>query len=192
LLALTLSACGTPSAHAGADGASDDGGVFVDDASGCTAVIEGHADEGFNHIACAGPTSYGTVPPSSGNHFPKWPDYKIYDQPIPWGNLVHALEHGGVDIVYNCPDGCADEVARAQAFIAALPADPLCTTPDVRRVILAPDPTLPADVRWAASAWTWTLRASCFSETAFASFVRDHYGHGPEPTCAELHAALCP
>ena len=44
-------------------------------------------------------------------------------------------------------------------------------------MILAPDPTLP--VRWAASAWTWTLRADCFDETAFRQFYADHYDHGP-------------
>ena len=73
-----------------------------------------------------------------------------------------------------------------------MPIDSFCEAPDSRRVILAPDPTLPSDVRWAASAWTWTLRAPCFSEDAFATFVSDHYGHGREATCVELHAPLCP
>jgi hypothetical protein len=44
-------------------------------------------------------------------------------------------------------------------------------------VILAPDPTL--DVRWAAAAWTWTLRADCFDQTAVAKFVADHLGTNP-------------
>ena len=88
---------------------------------------------------------------------------------------MHGLEHGAVEIVYNCgSEGCPDEVARAQAFIDGLPLDsPGC--PSTRRVILAPDPTLP--VRWAATAWTWTLRADCFDETAFNQFYVDHYDH---------------
>jgi hypothetical protein len=24
---------------------------------------------------------------------------------VPWGFLVHCLEHGAIDIVYNCADG---------------------------------------------------------------------------------------
>jgi hypothetical protein len=175
-------------AEAPADGG--DGG----DATACSAVIESHPQEGFDHIAdCHSTPTYGTNPPSSGNHFNTWADFHTYTQPIPWGHLVHSLEHGAIVIVYNCPDGCPDEVAHAQAFIDNLPVDPLCTEPDPRRVILAPDPML--DVRWAASAWTWTLRATCFHDEAFAAFARDHYGMGREPLCNELGlqpSQLCP
>jgi hypothetical protein len=207
---------GGPAAVDGADGADDggvtDGGDLVDPAAvalcgagpaagptsmftgdgGCMAVIEHHPVEGCTHISCPAVLSYRTSPPSSGNHYPVWPDYHTYAEPVPWGNLVHALEHGAVDIVYNCPEGCADEVAAAQALIDALPIDPLCSGSDRRRVILAPDPTL--DTRWAAAAWTWTLRADCFLPDAFAAFARDHYGQGREGTCAELGlqgALLC-
>lgn len=159
----------------------------------CSGVIASHADEGAFHIACTTPTSFGTTPPSSGNHYDVWPDFHAYSTPLPWGNLMHAMEHGAVVVVYNCPGGCPDEVARAQAVIDAQPADPLCTAPDVRRVILAPDPTL--DVRWAAAAWTWTLRADCFDERLFGGFIADHYGQGLEATCYELHyepSQFCP
>ena len=71
-------------------------------------------------------------------------------------------------------------VARAQALIDALPAD--CGTPP-RRIVMLPNPDL--DVRFAASAWGFTLKADCFDSTAFASFVADHYGHGPEAVCSD-------
>src|SRR5262249_46340192 len=147
------------------------------DGAQCTAIIEQHPEEGFNHIPCTSATNYQTVPPSSGNHFGCWPEYRTFDVPVPWGNLVHGLEHGAVIFVYNCgASGCADEVGRAQALIDTLPPDPSCGTS--RRLILAPDPTLP--VRWAATAWTWTLQADCFDATAFALFYTDHVGHGRE------------
>ena len=160
------------------------------DGASCAAVIESHPEEGFTHIPCTSPTTYLTDPPSSGNHYPIWAAYQTYDAPIPWGNLVHNLEHGAIDIVYNCPAGCADEVAQVQAWINALPPDPTCGT---NRIILAPDPTL--DVRFAASAWTWTLRADCFDATAFTQFFNDHYGRGRELVCAggpSTLAGLCP
>ena len=65
----------------------------------CPVVVEQHPDEGASHIPCTSPATYLTEPPSSGNHYPTWPDYKVYDQPIRWGHLVHAMEHGGVVIV---------------------------------------------------------------------------------------------
>ena len=96
---------------------------------------------------------------------------------------MHALEHGAIVVVYNCPGGCADELAAAQAWIDALPPEP-ATSPcagDAPRVILAPDPTL--DVRWAATAWTWTLRACSFDAPMFRSFFDAHYGQGRETVC---------
>ncbi len=164
-----------------------DGGVDASDGGGdaqgtdgprCTVLVEQHADEGAQHIPCTSPADYISKPPSSGNHYPVWPDFKTYDQPIRWGHLVHAMEHGGVVVAYNCPDGCADELARAQAFMAAGPPDPQCSTP---RVILVPDPSL--EVRWAAAAWTWTLNADCFDEPTFLKFVADHLGHSSESIC---------
>jgi hypothetical protein len=160
------------------------------DGGACTAVVAQHPEEGFQHLTCPAPLAFGTVPPSSGNHYGEWADFHTYPSPVHWGNLMHSMEHGAVVIVYNCPGGCPDEVSAAQVFIDNLPADPLCTDVDARRVILAPDPTL--DVRWAAAAWTWTLRADCFDHDAFAAFVRDHYAQGRENFCTELHTALCP
>lgn len=127
------------------------------------------------------PTSYGTVPPSSGPHYPIWPVYKTYAQPVPWGFLVHGLEHGAVEVIYNCPGGCPTEVAAAQAWIDSLPAaDPTCPG-EKPRVILVPDPTL--DVRWAAAAWTWTLRWCAFDAPMFQQFFNDHYNMTYEMIC---------
>ena len=150
----------------------------VADGGTCASIVESHPDEGAQHIACTSPATYLSEPPSSGNHYPVWAAYQSYAAPVPWGNLVHSLEHGAVVIVYNCPGGCPDEVAGAQAWIDALPPDPVCGD---NRVVLAPNPTLP--VRWAASAWTWTLRADCFDDAAFTQFFTDHYDHGLEVIC---------
>lgn len=171
----------------GSGGTGGAGGQIPVDGSQCTATIQSHADEGASHVTCTTPTSYQSSPPSSGNHYPKWAAFQTYASPVPWGNLVHAMEHGAVVIVYNCPDGCAGEVAQAQALIDAT-VDPLCGS--ARRMILAPDPTL--DVRWAAAAWTWTLRAECFEEAAFRMFVAQHLGNGLEAICAGGYTELCP
>ncbi|HVZ71996.1 MAG TPA: DUF3105 domain-containing protein [Polyangia bacterium] len=184
--------------HVGSTGGS--GGVAA-----CVPVVASHTDEGAQHVSCTPPPVYGTNPPSSGNHYPVWADYKTYTTPLPWGHLVHSLEHGAVILVYNCPDGCADEVARAQALIDTLPpvdgqaggvgplalgqADPTCEAPTKRRLILAPDPHL--DVRWAATAWTWTLKSSCFDEASFAAFIKAHYGQTYEDFCTEVHPTFC-
>ena len=159
-----------------------DGGTI--DGAACTTTIQQQAEEGYLHISCTDQATYLTNPPSSGNHYPCWAAYQSYDAPIPWGNLVHSLEHGAVIIVYNCPDGCPDDVANIQSFIAGLPLDTDCApTLGKNRVISMPDPTL--DVRFAATAWGWTLRSDCFDPAAFQQFYDAHYDHGREIICSD-------
>lgn len=195
-----LAACERPPLSPTFDAAAGDradSGTLVVEGGQCTSTIQRHADEGFVHISCTKPTDYQTDPPSSGNHYSCWAAYQTYAAPIPWGNLVHSLEHGAMVIVYNCPEGCDDDVASIQSFIDGLPLDEDCAPSLGRnRIILMPDPML--DVRFAASAWTWTLRADCFDPGAFRQFFNDHYDHGRELICsngwqpAQLCSDICP
>jgi hypothetical protein len=138
--------------------------------------------------------AYSTNPPSGGNHYAVWAAFQTYDYPVPVGYVVHDLEHGAIALWYNCPEGCADEVAEVQAFIDSQPEDPLCDGRSaVRRALLVPNPALPS--RWAASAWGYALTADCFDEAEFGTFYTSHYGQGPEQTCADnqvIPANACP
>jgi hypothetical protein len=156
----------------------------------CAAVVQQQGIEGANHVAVCTVIEYGTNPPSSGDHYPPpyWAAYKTYASPVPEGFWVHDLEHGAVVLTYNCAVGqgdateCAAEVAAAQKMIDALPPDPVCVQLGIsRRTVMTPDPKL--DVRFAASAWGWTLRANCFDVTAFRDFALAHYDMGPESLC---------
>ncbi len=121
-------------------------------------------------------------PPAGGPHYSSWANFQTYDFPIARGYVIHAMEHGAVVFYYNCPEGCADEVAEVQALIDAQPEDVLCYgTASQRRAVLLPDPTL--DVRWAMSAWGFTLRASCVDTAAFGKFYGEHYAMAPENFC---------
>jgi hypothetical protein len=158
------------------DGASSPSG----DGGACNVVVESQPNGGHLHTPDCTPVTYDSNPPSSGTHYPDWAMYKTYLAPVPWGFLVHDLEHGAVVLSYNCPDGCKDEVAQAQALLDALPPDRACGNSRMRTV-LVPEPDL--TVRWAASAWTWTLRADCFDSPAFAAFITAHY-QGPDTEAA--------
>ena len=169
------------------DDARIDNEVADADGGGCQIVVAQHPDEGAWHLGqctvagceCA-PTTYLTNPPSSGNHYPIWADYKIYGKPVPWGYLVHDLEHGAVVISYRCPAaGCSVDLTAVRAFVDGLAPDNVCLSRKLITVV--PDPDL--DVAFAASAWTWTLRASCFDAAAFGDFIDQHYAHGLERIC---------
>jgi hypothetical protein len=170
----------------GVSGAPSEGGAPVlggagaggADADACGVVAAEHALASGVHVTACSDIAYATNPPSSGEHYPTWADYGVYDFALPRGYWVHNLEHGSVVVSYNCEDGCAEELAAAKTWLAALAPDALCAgqTP---RVLLVPDPLL--DVRWAASAWGWTLRADCFDVEAFSDFYLSHAGKPPAP-----------
>lgn len=152
----------------------------------CSAAAQQHPIEGFSHVPVCSPVSFATRPPSSGDHYPIWAAYQSYSSAVPEGFWVHDLEHGAIVITYNCPGGCASDVAAAQAFIDAQPDDPMCdpSAGDPRvRLVMTPDPGL--DVKFAASAWGWTLRADCFDASAFGAFTAAHYGQGREAVCGQ-------
>jgi Protein of unknown function (DUF3105) len=186
-LAVVLAACGGSGVKTPPPAPTDGAPSIIDgtvDGAACQSVIEMHPDEGALHLPCTEATQYQTNPPSSGNHYNCWAAYQTYTTPIPWGNLVHSLEHGAIVMTYNCPDGCAADVAAMQAFIDAQPLDPQCGGAlGKNRLILVPDPDL--DVRFAASSWGWTLKADCFDPAAFQQFFNDHYDHGREVICTD-------
>lgn len=151
----------------------------------CGAVVQQQAIEGRVHIPVCSAVEYGTKPPSSGNHYPVWAAYGVYTAPVPEGYWVHNLEHGTIVISYNCT-GCENDIAAAATMLSGLPNDPECVSLGegvFRRSLMTPDPYL--DVPFAASAWGWTLRASCFDADAFQAFALAHYNQGPEDLCEQ-------
>lgn len=163
-----------------------DGGGCVgsssSDGSTCSTRITQYPPVASPHVDLCSDVTYGSNPPTSGPHYPTWAAYTTFDFAVPPGFWVHDLEHGGVVVTYNCPDGCADDVASLQAFLDARPADPLCDPPVHARIVVTPDPDL--DARFAASAWGWALESDHFDLDALGAFLDAHYGHAPENTCA--------
>jgi hypothetical protein len=189
-LAVACLSCGCGSGTGGQEG---DAGYAPSALMGsCAAVLQQHPIEGQAHVNVCSVVDYGTDPPSSGNHYGIWAAYKIYPAPIPEGFWVHDLEHGAVVLTYNCASGrgdqasCDADVAAATAMLSSLPDDPACDALGQgvkRRNVMTPDPAL--DVRFAASAWGWTLKANCFDAAVFEAFEKAHYGQAPEDLCQD-------
>ncbi len=156
-------------------------------------TIESPPASAFHELECSD-VVYSTNPPSGGDHYQVWAAFQSYDVPVPAGFLVHALEHGAVVFWYHCPEGCTDEVATVENFIAGLPEDPLCDgATAARRAVLVPYPELAS--RWAVSAWGHALTADCFDEGVFTDFYTAHVGRAPENFCNDGQtnvATRCP
>src|SRR6478735_5230119 len=169
----------------GSAGVSGGGGDSTGTAgsAACAEELLTFSDPNAQHVSLCSAITYPMNPPVYGDHYPVWAAYKSYSFAVPLGFLVHNLEHGAVVLLYNCPEGCADEVAAAQVFLDGLPMDPRCTAEVKHQTVLSPDPTLPS--RWAAVAWGHSLTAGCFDAGAFRGFYDANVAHGPEDICAD-------
>ena len=139
------------------------------------------------HVPIGTDITWDSNPPSSGSHYPIWAAYQAYTSPVPRGYYVHDEEHGGIILLYNCPDdgGCPDVAAALQSVSDAIPDDPLCAAAGqgVRvRTVITPDPLI--DVPVAAAAWGWVYKAQCVDLPTLTAFALQHYGQGPEVLCA--------
>jgi hypothetical protein len=138
------------------------------------------------HVVNNEGVQYTSNPPSSGPHCAQTVAYSGFDQPVSSCYWLHNLEHGGIVVLYNCPDGCNDIRQRIGQFLANV-TDPDCQ--GTKRVIIAPEPTL--DVKVAVVAWGYTWKSNCLdvgARTAMEAFANARIGsrgEAPEKT-------LCP
>ena len=127
------------------------------------------ATQGRDHVAPGQPhPEYSTSPATSGWHYdlPFAPvDWDIYDEHIEDEYLIHNLEHGGIGIHYNCPDGC-DELVRDLSRIADR------ALAENLKVVLSPYPDMPT--RIALTAWTFLDAFDEFDEDRIIEFIESH------------------
>ncbi len=116
--------------------------------------LEGHID-------------YAFTPPAGGAHNACWYDWGIFDHPVPEERFLHNQEHGGVIFLYNCPDGCEDELATLSEYVEGIDL-----------AILAPYPKM----RWrfAVSAWEYRTMMNCLDMNMIEEFYDMHRDNGPE------------
>jgi len=181
------------SGQGGWGGAGGAGGAVGGDSDGCS-TSNGACKltsctvpiAGAQHTAPCTVLEYASNPPTSGTHYEVWAAYEIYDQPVPRGFLVHALEHSAVVLSYNCSLAeqagldCGSLIAELARFSDEWPADPLCSATR-HRLVVTPDPLL--DAPFAAAAWGYYLKGDCFDAEQVASFVEEHYGDTYENIC---------
>lgn len=150
----------------------------------CTVYTAREPSEARNHVEPCTPLAY-ELPPAGGPHYSQWAAFGTYEAPVPWGFLVHAMEHGAVVLAYRCAEGAECDAIRRElaAIVEARPPDALCRGDARIRYVLAPAP----DLEWpiAVLAWEHLYTATCLDRSSIEAFVEAHYGRAPEDTCAE-------
>jgi hypothetical protein len=166
-------------------------------------------DLGRDHVSVEqfAATTFNSNPQTSGPHLPTWVKPGIYEEPQHDGELIHALEHGYINISYNCEEGNGLQNASPSANLGqaevttgspsttlrtgAVNESDACKTlvgqlEDIARkkklfkLIVVPRPTL--DTTLALTAWTYVDKFDEFDAARIERFIDYHRDHGPEKT----------
>ena len=167
----SLLGCGDDGEARDASMLADGGGVAdLADASCPAEVSEEHfPDAGSMHVSRDQDSklTYADPPPTGGTHSECWADFGVYSEELEDARWVHNLEHGGIVLLYRCPDGCPEEVAQLEAFVKSHP-----------RTILTPYAALPT--RFGAVAWEYRLLNPGFDLPSIDRFYTEHFRKGRE------------
>lgn len=149
----------------------------------CTVYTARENVTAFNHEFVCSELTHTSYPPVGGNHYPIWAAFQEYDAPVPWGFLLHSLEHGAVVVAYRCEDEASCTLAdELRAILDERPDDSLCAGHGSRnRMILVPDPELSEPI--AAVSWGRMYTATCLDAESLHAFIDVAYGNAREDLC---------
>lgn len=142
-------------------------------AAGCEGPTS-HDEQGAQHIQVgAEHEPYNSNPPSSGPHYGSTAQSGVYGEPLPPEQIVHNLEHGGVNVHYRPDDLSPSEIEDLEDL-----AESYSGSGAESGVIVQPNPDVPAPI--AMAAWTVTMVCDEYNRDAVRGFIQLHCGQGPE------------
>ena len=121
-----------------------------------------HVERGEEHPA------YSSVPATSGWHYdlPLAPaPWGIYDEPLADEVLLHNLEHGYVNVHYDCADGCPELVEQLTGVVQE-------GIDRGGKLLMSPYPGM--DTRISLTAWTFLDQFDEFDEERIDEFFQAH------------------
>jgi len=134
-------------------------------------------DEGRTHVAEGSYIQYQHNPPSSGPHYPAPKDWGFYDQPVAAGYFVHNLEHGGIVVLYDCPNGCANLVTELKQIDQTFPKDKYAEV----KMVISPYHPLPNGAQVSVLAWDHEFDfTKGFNRAQLQQFYQQYVDRGPE------------
>ena len=137
-----------------------------------------HVDLGNDHVGFgADHPGYNSVPATSGSHYvqPLAPaSWGVHEGALEDEVLIHNLEHGGIGVHYDCPDGCDALVQQLAEIVNG-------STDKGLKVIMSPYPNMGS--RIALTAWTYLDELDVIDEDRIKDFINGHESSStaPEP-----------
>jgi Protein of unknown function (DUF3105) len=125
---------------------------------------------------------YNSNPPTSGWHFPTWPQRGIYTAPLPEEYLLHFQEHAGVVVHYNPDKLSKDEVDQLTNIVKSE------LDKGQGLIVLSPDSSIPDPV--AVTSWQHLVTFSTVSGNRSKiedAIERLQCNYDPEGVCGPQH-----
>jgi hypothetical protein len=146
-------------------------------------------DLGRQHVSeeVVSQTTYSSNPPTSGPHMETWVKAGIFKEPQKEGELIHSLEHGYININYNCnADGSVKEASGSalndtdacKQLVKQL--EDVANAKKVWKLLMVPRPQL--DTKIALAAWGRIDKFDTFDQKRIETFIDYWRDHGPEQT----------
>jgi len=64
------------------------------------------------------PITYNSTPPTSGPHYGGLARWAVHKDPLPYEQVLHNLEDGGVAIYYQCEEDCPELVSQLEEVVS--------------------------------------------------------------------------
>ena len=132
-------------------------------------------DEGRTHVPDTTTPQYRTYPPASGPHYDAPAAWGSIDATLPEGRYVHNLEHGGIAILYKCPDNCDAVKASVAQVYNQIPAES-----QFHEVKVVATPYTRMDHPFAVLAWDYVHEMDTLDAQYVRQFYDAHVNKGPE------------
>jgi len=132
-------------------------------------------NDGRQHVAEGSVVEHAADPPASGDHYPVWSRYGVFDEPVNPGYWVHNLEHGAIVLLYTCTDDCEQVRSDINRVYASLPDGAFG---EVK--LLATPYEGDFGSRFMLIAWNWQEPFDEFDPGRIERFYREFLDRGPE------------
>jgi len=132
------------------------------------------SDEGAGHVTEGQPLTYRNSPPASGQHYPSPRPWGVYQEEVPEGYWVHNLEHGGIVLLYNCPEACPELQQQVEDAFKTFPVGKYGQV----KLLVTPYAKLQNTVT--AVAWNRILELDTYDREQVLQFYKAYVDRGPE------------
>jgi hypothetical protein len=137
--------------------------------------VQTEPSPGNDHVEAGTDIEYERTPPTGGDHYPASSATRagFYEEPQPYGALVHSLEHGAA-VVYYDPARLSPEAedhlrSMAQTY-----------TGRWQSFIAVPNPEDDPEAAYVLTAWEKRLTMDEYDPETTRQFTGEYLGRGPE------------